>query len=70
MEWAACGKGFTGPIPSSLSSAQQLMILDLSFNTQLTGTLPELLDSIQQLDVSFCSLSGPLPGKQSMLSTA
>lgn len=46
------------------------MILDLSFNTQLTGTLPELLDSIQQLDVSFCSLSGPLPGKQSMLSTA
>jgi hypothetical protein len=62
VAWVPCGKGFSGPIPPSLASAQLLQILDLSWNTQLTGTLPELLDGVQQLDVSFCSLSGPLPG--------
>ncbi|KQK02282.1 hypothetical protein BRADI_2g00540v3 [Brachypodium distachyon] len=54
-----------GAIPESLGNLKELSVLDLSTNYRLNGSIPKdifkLPSVLWQLDLSYNSLSGPLP---------
>jgi Leucine-rich repeat (LRR) protein len=56
-----------GPIPASLQNLKNLFLLDLSTNYRLNGSIPveifQLPSLAWYLDLSYNSLSGPLPSE-------
>uniref|UniRef100_A0A8R7QM34 Protein kinase domain-containing protein n=1 Tax=Triticum urartu TaxID=4572 RepID=A0A8R7QM34_TRIUA len=56
-----------GPIPASLGELNKLFILDLSMNYHLNGSIPREIFKLPShswyLDLSYNSLSGPLPNE-------
>ncbi|XP_048537775.1 receptor kinase-like protein Xa21 [Triticum urartu] len=61
-----------GPIPASLGELKKLVVLDLSMNYRLNGSIPrgifKLPSLSRYLDLSYNSLSGPLPNEVGSLS--
>ncbi|KAM3317705.1 hypothetical protein ACQJBY_035421 [Aegilops geniculata] len=61
-----------GPIPASLGDLKKLVVLDLSMNYRLNGSIPREIFKLpslsRYLDLSYNSLSGPLPNEVGSLS--